>query len=245
MTRDQKRNKETGGVPAGTNGNGGSYAEDVRPAPQKDLPQDDVEHNKQGSFLYPAPPRNPHQFIDFWEKVEVSDEVLKDFERRYSARRDAYGIPAREKKVAAYRLAKMEEYDRNVAEARERESYKIRWNAVDEETRKRQRAAEDAERVRKWEAFQQEAEREVPPPTAADVEDQSTIPYPPIGRSSIRALARAGAMFSYLPPEGIWTEDMRNEVLEHPVDLGLNNVMTVRDIEAVYRLSEINDYLRG
>ncbi|MFS0884971.1 hypothetical protein [Aeromicrobium sp. 179-A 4D2 NHS] len=216
----------------------------MKSAPGKPLELDaeDRQHNEQGTFLYPPSARNPSQFIDFWENVPVSDEVLRDFERRYRGRRDAYGIPAWEKRQREYVAAQMRKFDQMTAENQNKESYRALWDIASDEAKREQRTREAQARLAAEEDFRKEAPEKVDPPTADDVPAE-TIPYPFIGRSMVRPLARAGAMFGYLPAG--WSEEDREAVLEHRIDLGLNNVMTVRDIENTFRLSEINDYLRG
>lgn len=237
-THHEVRNRDLG-VP----GNGGQYAEAMLDVPTRaDLPADIVAHNAQGSFYFPPPPKDPTQYIDFWEHVEISDAVLVDFETRYYARIDKQAAPLYRKRVEEYVAKRLAVYDERLADEKETASYKRGWENSDDRVRQQQLDEEARQRRLAEEDFREEAKTEVKRPSHREIPEEEWN-YPAVRRSAIRPLARAGAMSVYLPAEGVWSEADREAVLEHKVDLGLGEVITVREAEEKYKVSEIAAYL--
>ena len=235
---EQLRNSDVG-----VHVNGGRFAAFKQDAPTNaELPADDRAHNAQGSFYYPPAARNPHQFVDFWSNVPISDEALARFERTYDQRLTQAAMPAYRRRIDKYVEDKMAAFLQKQEDSRETEAFKLKWEAATRESRERQLVADARNIELARQELMEEAPLKVAPPDYTEV-DPSRLPYPEIGKSSIRPLARAAAMHAYLPGRDVWSETDREAVLEHPIDLGYNNIKTVREIEHEYKLSELTDFL--
>jgi hypothetical protein len=240
MTRakEQTRKKDEG-IP----GNAGEYAGVVQSPPaDSTLPASDILHNAQGSFLYPPSVRSAEQAIEFWEHVDIDDAVLQKFQTLYQGRLDALANPNYEKRVRALVEKKMADFDAEVKEWHDSPEFKDKWAGSTDIGRAKQAAADAEARSHNWDVFSAEARVEVPPPSVSEV-DPATIPYPSINRSEVRPLVRAAALYAYTPTAELIGEENRERIMSHLFDLGYEKIMSVRDIEATYRLSEIDGFL--
>lgn len=237
-TNEQVRKKDDG-----TPGNGGEYTESVQSPPvNSTLPESDLLHNAQGSFLYPPSVRSAEQAIEFWNHVDIDDSVLQKFQGLYGQRMDALANPQYEARVRALAEKKMAEYDAEVIAHKQTKEFQKKWAGATELGRAGSGADEAEARNHNWRVFSAEARKEAPLPSVSEV-DPASIPYPELNRSEIRPLVRAAGLFAYIPSTGKITSADKEVILNHEFDLGYGKVLSVRDIEGQYKLSEIDTFL--
>ena len=237
-TNEQPRKKDDG-----TPGNGGEYDTKVQSPPtDSTLPASDILHNSQGSFLYPPSVRSAEQIIEFWEHVDIDDSVLHEFEVLYFQRMNALANPQYLARVRALAKKKTDEWEAERAAFTSSPEYQAKWKGATELGRATQLADDAAARNHNWDVFQAEARKEEPPPSVTEI-DPASIPYPELNRSEIRPLVRAAGLYPYTPTNDKITDADRETILNHEFDLGYGKVLSVRDIENQYKLSEIDSFL--
>ena len=206
------------------------------------LPESDLLHNAQGSFLYPPSVRSAEQAIEFWNHVDIDDSVLLKFQNLYGQRMDALANPKYEARVRALAEKKMAEWDAERIAFTNSSEYQVKWKGATELGRATQRADDAEARNHNWRVFSAEARKEAPPPSVSEV-DPASIPYPELHRSEIRPLVRTAGLFAYTPTNDKITSAVRETILSHEFDLGYGKVLSVREIESQYKLSEIDTFL--
>ena len=236
---DKARNKDEG-IP----GNGGQYAETVSGTPQNtSLPN---QYVGEGTFLFPPvfdKNATANDVIDFFATVPIDDSVLSKFDNLWAERNDTLANPKYLARVYALTDKKMAAWDAERAAFTNSPEYQAKWKGATELGRATQLADDAAARLHNSRVFEAEARKEEPPPDFSEV-DPADNPYPAIHRSQVRTLVRAAAMHAYTPVDpSVFDQQERELVMNHEIDLGYGDILTVDEIENRYRLSEMNGFL--
>lgn len=240
-TLSQARNKDETGIPSSDNP--GGYAGKVANPPSNTvLSESDQQHNAKGSFFYPPSVRSAAQAIEFWENVDISDEVLAKFELGYDLRVQSAVQDVWNERFDALVQKKVQDdtviWERNRATP----EYQRLWKKASDIQRLNQESQELEEMKHNLEVSREEAEREVPPlndEEVAAIREQ----WPELNRTDVRPLVRAAAMYWYTPDEpGLVDVEERQKISDHQVEMAYGRTMTVADIERDFRLSEFGNF---